>query len=456
MYCVILFSVFLTTYMIALSVIDEYIKAFCGSSVTLHYVLGITRVLGFVSFWLGRRFLKVRDSRRYQLIAVALIFIASAVILIIPAPSGAILPALFTMSFSLGHLGGLVYYFMSLGLETSDKKGRIIGISCALSIAVQFLLTRWVNGISELVTATILFLIFMHMILYNPADFILEDPLPYSEDIEPMNDYVKLQLKGILIIILVCVLLACRTDMAFVSMSFDGSVNIYSYPRLAMVPGYLIMGFAADARREKVFGAAFFSALLVSAVLVLLPFADSGYLLFLGFYYFFISVYIFFHTYSFISIAPRTKTPEFWASIGRPLSEFLTAIISAVMLKLGSGALGSTPVFYSMYYLVLLIAVYITMSVVNIDPNLVKAPVKKHEDAPTLDEWLAMFPLTPRERDVAVLLISGDLPVKAIAAELDISERSVYRYSSSIYEKTGAGNRTGLVKLYSGFVSRTS
>ena len=84
----------------------------------------------------------------------------------------------------------------------------------------------------------------------------------------------------------------------------------------------------------------------------------------------------------------------------------------------------------------------------RIDPNLSPTESMIGNKSRTLDEWLSSYSLTPRENDVAHILIETELPIKAIAAELKISERSVYRYASSIYEKTGIDNRAGLVKQY--------
>ena len=55
---------------------------------------------------------------------------------------------------------------------------------------------------------------------------------------------------------------------------------------------------------------------------------------------------------------------------------------------------------------------------------------------------------TPRERDVMNLLLRSDESMKNISVALGISERMLYRYMNSLYEKTGTENRAGLVKKY--------
>ena len=446
-----LFAVFLLTYMVTLSVTDEYAKELkLTSSFMLHYAPGLTRIAGFISFWLSRRFIANEKVRRIILMIAACLFLISSGILVAGMGTVITLTALFILSFSAGHLGGLVYYCISIAFETSHIKGRMIGASCAASVILQYILTGNSSKATQLIIAAVLFMLISYMLIRTPADYALKDPLPYADDSAQYCSKVRLQLITIASIIPVCSLLACRTDVAFVSMSFDGNINIYSYPRLAMIPGYLLMGFAADLKKQRYFGMAFISSMLISSVLVLMPFFNNGYTFFLSVYYFFISVYVFFYTYSFVSIAPRTKRPELWASLGRPLSDLCVATISFVMLRIGSDRLNSRSVYYALYYFALLMLLYLIVSINNIDPNLSltdEAP-DASTDTPTLDEWLSRFTLTPRETDVVHLLIETDIPVKAIAIELGISERSVYRFAASIYEKTGTDNRAGLLKEF--------
>ena len=92
------------------------------------------------------------------------------------------------------------------------------------------------------------------------------------------------------------------------------------------------------------------------------------------------------------------------------------------------------------------------MTFIKLNPNLTEDAAVRNEANPcSTHEWLDRFPLTPREREVALMLIDSSDPIKAIASTLGISERSVYRYASSIYEKTGTDSRTGLVKLQAKF-----
>ena len=452
-----LFTVFLLAFVVVISVTDSYVKTYYvgGDIMFMRYVPGILRTLGFISFYVSRHFLEGERIRKITLIIAGAVYLASTIpLVILPFNLYMMIPVL-TLSLAIGHLGGLVYYCMSLAFSVSGHKGKVIGAASSVSILMQYLLTGYMTSAVKLVFSLCLFLLIIYMSIMPPADYVLEDALPYAVGSEAFEHKVNRQLILIISIVLICTLLACRTDIAFVSMSYEGNINIYSYPRLFMIAGYLTMGYVADLKDHRIFNTVFFAFVLLSAVLTVMPSAKSGYTFFLSIYYLYISIYIFFYTYGFISIAPRTGKPELWASVGRPLSDLFTAVISVIMIRLGTDDAGSTPFFFTLYYVLLLIVLYMLMSFINTDPNLSEAGAGEdaYGDMDTgavlsMDEWLDNYPLTPRERDVAFLLIESDAPIKAIAAELGISERSVYRFAASIYEKTGADNRTGLVKKF--------
>jgi DNA-binding CsgD family transcriptional regulator len=274
---------------------------------------------------------------------------------------------------------------------------------------------------------------------------------------------------------LICVIIACRIDIAFSTMSFSGDLNLYSFPRLFILPGYLIMGFVADSDDRRLFPAVFMAGVLSSVTLVAMPFYDKGYYFFLSLYYLFIGFYVFYLTYSFMALAPRTKTPELWASFGRPFSDLVSGMIIMLLLNTKLGSL--PPLATSCAHFILLAAICLLMMLGRIDPAL--DPEKKHAPSPDkgdetgsgdeaseakddkaekkhdllvtedrLDAFLEKYPLTPREREVAKYLIETELTMKEISTNLFISERTAYRYSSSIYGKTGAAGRKDLLRQY--------
>ena len=72
----------------------------------------------------------------------------------------------------------------------------------------------------------------------------------------------------------------------------------------------------------------------------------------------------------------------------------------------------------------------------------------KSSDGERLQKLSEQFSLTPREAEVLGLLVNTEDGLQTIADNLYISRRTLERYVSAIYEKTGAKSRIGLATLY--------
>ena len=59
------------------------------------------------------------------------------------------------------------------------------------------------------------------------------------------------------------------------------------------------------------------------------------------------------------------------------------------------------------------------------------------------------YSFTPREAEVFKLLVTTDNDLQTIADEMYISKRTLERHISSIYKKTQAKSRIGLISIYS-------
>ncbi len=456
--CILFFALFLYTHMTVLSITDSFVTTLKGldESLILHYSPALTRILGFVSFPVSRRLTESEKIRRFLLMVfTSLFFISSLVLIFISNGRGSGLPesmmitAVYMLSFSIGHLGGLVYYLMAMALVMHPMRGRITGMACTLATVIQLLSARYASKALQLITVTILFILLAHLTVKPPADYILEDALPFTGKDEDFSRSVKHQLIMAASAVIISVLIACRIDIVFSTMSFSGDVNLYSFSRLFMIPGYLIMGFVADSRNRRLFSAAFFVGILSSILFVVMPFYDSGYYFFLAAYYFYIGFYVFYFTYSFMELAPRTERPELWASFGRSFSDLVTA--AGVALLLNTGLKDMSVLGMILLHFILLAAIFLILtlgsSAISKDERNNKGnDLLSTEDR--LDTYLDSKPLTPREKEVAKYLIETEFTMKEIAANLYISERSVYRYSSSIYEKTGVIGRKELLRKY--------
>lgn len=65
-----------------------------------------------------------------------------------------------------------------------------------------------------------------------------------------------------------------------------------------------------------------------------------------------------------------------------------------------------------------------------------------------LRKFSEVFSFTERETEVFGCLVNTEDSVQAIAESLYVSRRTLERYISAIYEKTGVKSRVGLLNLY--------
>ena len=462
-----IFTAFLFTYTIMLPFMDRASSAASGilwagmndgTRVILHYLPNITRVIGFISFAFSRRLLPGTGSRKNLLVIISIFFVSSVIVITIGVSPVLTLISVFILAFTLGHLGGLMYYMMATYMSANPFSGRMTGGALSLSILIQFILQKATGETGAVATAVILWFILIYIAFRPPDDYILENPLPYADETDHWIRSVRRQMFIACIILLLITVISIRTDMAFISMQLNDTIDIYSYPRLFMIPGYLLLGFAADSKRKSTFNTLFFAGILLAFPIGLVASAESGFMALMSIYYFYASFYIFFLVFVFQRLAPKTTRPELWASAGRYIAEIYTLITSVIFVNLHIDSVENGIILTALVTTVLVALVYVAISAMGFEPSISPDSVENGdaEDEPSsaqeqpqdLDSFLSAYPLTPREKEIAVILLSTELTIKAIASDLGVSERSVFRYCASIYEKTGTGTRVGLMQAY--------
>ena len=70
------------------------------------------------------------------------------------------------------------------------------------------------------------------------------------------------------------------------------------------------------------------------------------------------------------------------------------------------------------------------------------------DDHERLQVFSKEYSLTARETEVFCLLVNTEDTLQVIAENLYISRRTLERYISAIYEKTGVKSRIGLIRIY--------
>ncbi|MCR4891635.1 MAG: hypothetical protein K5989_05605 [Lachnospiraceae bacterium] len=530
---------------------SQYANLMASSSASgFHYFLTFPRMAGFLLFPLSRRIFHSKKSRKALLLGINFLYLFSIPATFFVKGANLILLFLTLSSISLGYVSGGIYYNMAIGLSTSRNRGKIIAIGSSAALLLQFIFQKILNNFYFLTAATVItFAIIVWLVIHPPADWIFENPLSFARETPSWHRSIIQQLFLAVIIILIMQPLCIGNDTYFINANFSGTVDIYGLSRLCMIPGYLIAGFLADRRQGRYYPSLIFVAFLLSIPTVMLPVYPESVAFFLPLYYFYVSFYLYFLSYTFWTLAPKTNQPDFWASTGRVFSDFLEGLSFLILPLIPM----QEPIFRVFFYTAILIILFILLKECGFYPDILPDSLEKkrvdevfststditqdinmhrhgilspspedlrdyhkhnYGSIPTFPEitenlygnrneeisnpqetdspvsiipeeemtqnlsnpsisqdgsqnngienelsesqqaaekmidFLSQFSFTPREKEIAQALLTTEEPMKALAVRFEISERSIYRYTRSIYSKTDTETRAGLIKLY--------
>ena len=437
-------------YVTILAVQDAEINRVLGAEAHAisHYLKILPRALGFMSFFLLRKLFQGERARKYLIISVYLIFTLSMLAMYIP-DIGIIRILPFISSLALGHLWGALNYIMAMGLLMNPMRGRIFGTGAAMGVILQVALQNSVSIKGNILFSVLSAIIFIAIIVtvVKPSKYwIFENPLEFTDEDQGWKRSVQRQIIIAAVILLIINFLCIGFDTHFTGSFAASSLDIYGAPRLMFAGGFLLAGFMMDHKGGQYFKTALFAVFLLSVSQLMMPFIPGFENGFLSLYYFYAAFYVFFTMLPWYLLAGRSKDPEFFSSFGMALSDILEAVSAMIimfLLKINE----SMPFISMMVLILLLILLYLILNFSGFDPDIMPAAKFLSDNAGPAD-FLSSYPLTPREREVAILLITTDKAMKVMAGDLGISERSLYRYTKSIYEKTSTLNRTELVKKY--------
>lgn len=416
-----------------------------------NYVLGIS-ALGFLLYPLFNRIsdgiLKTAISLTAAVISVTCLFILCR---------GYSYPL--TLCFGLllflllGSYGGAVYCKSLYLLETNAHLARLVGISYMLGTVLQIANNNLIR--SDISEACVLsaFIIILAFILIKTKKSSIEPKTESENRNKDDNADKKDILKTGVVLIFFVALMTCifsTLDNAVTLYHVSGVVNIGQWPRVLLALSGLAAGFLFDISDRKYMSIIMYCVMILSTVsLVILQFAGP---FTIGLIVFYLSAGFFavFFTASFMEIARYTKTTALWAGLGRTVNNLVAVAISGGSLAiLNSGnniAIITTELL--LFVLTSIAAIIYTNSRKEFFEKLNAindSKLKGHEKLQKLSE---QFSLTPRETEVFGLLVSTEDGLQAIADKLYVSRRTLERYVSAIYEKTGAKSRIGLISLY--------
>lgn len=256
------------------------------------------------------------------------------------------------------------------------------------------------------------------------------------------------------------VLLACMfstLDNVVTLANAQGSISVETWPRLFLAASGLAAGVLFDIRERRYMGFIMFAVTVLSTISILAVEAGASPVIGLIVFYLSSGFFVTFFTTTFLQLAPRMRTPQLWAGMGRAANNLCAFTVSGVSMMLTQSGIAAV--------MIASLILFVLVSVAFVGAGLFRLPSMVGEReaiqaglaaaaAPTLEEVQAEFisrsGLTPREEEVLRAVTADERPLKQVADDLGISLRMVQRHLTSIYSKTDTQTRAGLTRAFFG------
>lgn len=408
-----------------------------------NYVLG-TSCLGFVLYPLYNRYFKGLSRRICIGISAIIIVALITIIYLHPTYLITLITGLILFLF-LGGLGGVTSYKAICILPDQKYLARCVGISYMLGIILQFINNIFVS--LPLVESIVLD-IFMGILMFILTT--IPNTLNHHLDVSKVKK--ERQICGGLLILLVF-MMSCvfsTLDNAVTFLHATGEVNIEEFPRVLLALSGLLGGIIFDFKDRRFMSMIMYCVMLLSTICIIVLKYSESLLIGLLIFYMTSGFFVVFFTASFMEIASYMKFPDLWAGLGRAVNNLAAVILSRSSLVLinSQGNLMVVVLVICLFVIVTIIASTYSLQRKVLIEKLGESKIALFSKEEKLLKIKEQYTFTPREIEVFEYLTSTEDSVQDIANNMYISKRTLERYISSIYKKTGVKSRIGLLNIY--------
>ena len=445
-YSVIIMGFFTFLFLGAVYLYDNMISLMLSEKETVlaqNYALGVS-TLGFLLYPVLRRFAK----KQWRVGLTLFTAIASVLCLFIICRHVSyeitLISGIFLFLF-LGVLGSTVFYTSACILQTDRYLARTVGASYMLGILLQFANNNIVS--METVEAVVLsiFLLVLVFLLIKAEQGRIDD----SKNGNPQNK--KRITTGFLLILLI-VLMTCifsTLDNAVTLEHAAGKMDIGQWPRILLALSGLAAGFIFDIGNRKFMNLIMCCVMMLSTISIALLNLGGPFLAGLASFYMSAGFFAVFFTAGFMEISCYMKVPELWAGMGRAVNNITAALVAKASLDLLSSgsSMASIVITLVLFVAVIIVAAAYTSRMKTITEEALAREAYDRNRIERIKKISEVFSFTPREAEVFDCLVNTDDSLQAVAENLYISRRTLERYISAIYKKTGTRSRVGLIRI---------
>ena len=422
-------------------------------------ILGAS-VVGFLAYALIS---KLAGGRRALRAIEAVGAIAALVTIAVAESAFAMQIAGCVAFFLLGSLGAEAHWSMARAFEGSPSLAKGAGAAYAAGILLQFLSNQFVPA--GMADAAVLCVGVAALAAFAAAG---EQGCETAGQKQQANagpsqqatpGAAKPAIRAVWLLALV-VLLACMfstLDNVVTLANAQGSISVETWPRLFLAASGLAAGALFDIRERRYMGFIMFAVTVLSTISILAVEAGASPVIGLIVFYVSSGFFVTFFTTTFLQLAPRMRTPQLWAGMGRAANNLCAFTVSGVSMMLTQSGIAAV--------MIASLILFVLVSVAFVGAGLFRLPSTVGEReaiqaglaaaaAPTLEEMQADFisrsGLTPREEEVLRAVTADERPLKQVADDLGISLRMVQRHLTNIYSKTDTQTRAGLTRAFFG------
>lgn len=422
-----------------------------------NYALGVSAA-GFLLYPLFHRFCK----KHLKIITSAIISLVSVLCMALIGMDTAYMATFIAglVLFLLLSLFGSAAFYVSMRMMKTDRYlARTVGISYALGILLQFANNNLVRSeIAEAIILSVFLLLLVWFLIKNDQIYCKQDeqvvdaPLDEERSKDSTEETAKGTIVGILMVLLVVLMtfIFSTLDNAVTLAHANGTMDIGQWPRILLALSGLTAGFIFDIKNRKYMGLIMYCIMILSTIcIVVLKFAGP---FLVGLIVFYLSAGFFavFFTSGFMELARHMRTPALWAGMGRAINNITAAVIANLVLTLLSSdsSIAVIVLVLFLFVAVSIVAAAYTFQKKAFMEKLITDAADAVSEKEKLRKFSEVFSFTEREAEVFGCLVNTEDSVQAIAESLYVSRRTLERYISAIYEKTGVKSRVGLLNLY--------
>lgn len=427
---------------------DQAAALFGATTVNAVYAAGLfSTASGYLLFAILSRRICSIVIRRVILVFMGAIYLFFAICMVRVMQPLAFVACALAGLLSAGYIGGMVHWILASVLWNGKYSGRVIGAAIAGGIGVQYL----VQNLLPLPLALLVwFAAAVYTVIFgwhypNGGRCSAAPPSRY----DPKAFLCRRRFVLIAAVILMSLIISLD-DTVCLTFHAQGSIDLFAQLRLFYAGSVLLAGCLADRKDRAYLPLVTVCVVLISGIAFAFLNRPDTYWINVCLLYIYSGFYVVFFTVMFLDAAPRSNYPELWAGMGRIVRSYTLAVATVPFIRLFH-TLGSLPMMIlSTLFSIGCLLLFFACGMLS--------PAQKEEIPPSdirsLEYFSQKHHLSPREAEVLAAIVDNDRSIRELAEELHISERTVYRYITSIYEKTGASSRLGLSLIYYGIYKK--